>query len=254
MTRRLAPLPLALAALAALAVGAPGAAPALVRETRTGPISGTPLVVTPSPFAQAWIDAAPSLDLAPLSMTLSDGARWTRSPGAPRWDFSAGAGAGRFAAALEVGLGTAALAAQVDALRREERRLGITGTARIVYGGGWDLSLVPAYGWHAASGRWGTLVPFVAARVRWGRTLYDVSGWNSDRASPFATAITRDLALAPMAGVAASWRFAEVRATAGWELLLVDRVAWEDRPTALRRSGGAFALLLLRARIGGSEP
>ncbi len=233
---------------------APGAPGALEREVRTGPVSGTPLVVAPLPTGQVWIDAGTTFDLAPVSMTLSDGGRWHGRAATSRLAFAAGLAVGSFAAAAEAGVGTGALAAQVDVLRDEKRRLGITAAGRLVYGGGWDVSATPSYGAHLASYRWGALVAFGAARLRFGRTLYDVQGWSADRASPYATAITRDLALAPMAGVALGWRYAELRATAGWEVLLLDRTEREDRPTALSRSGGPFALLQLRARFGSPAP
>ncbi len=239
--------------LVAAAVATPRSARALERETRTGPASGVPLVVGTTRFAQLWIDLATTFDLAPTELTLSDGTRWQRDAATPRWDVSAGGTIGRFTGAVEAcayGLGTAA---QLDLLRGERRRLAITATARAVYGGGWDVSLVPAWSARLASGPNGVLVAFAAARFRGGQTLYAVQGPDGQRSSPYAEVVTNDVALAPMAGAAALWRWAELRVTAGWEAFLVDRVDWEQRPSYLSRSGGPFFALALRARLGGPQ-
>lgn len=244
-------MPLALALGAAAA--APGPARALNEETRIWPVSGMPLVVGPSPFPQVWVDASATFDFAPLELTLSDGRTWRRRPEEPRLDFTAGATIGPFTAAAVLGYEVVGAAAQVDLRRGDQGRLGITGTARLGFGGGFDLSLAPAYSALVASGRRGALAAFAAARVRWGQTRYFVQGWDADHASPYADVVTRDLAVAPMAGLAALWRWAELRLTGGWEVFAVNRVDREDRPASLSRSGGPFVVLALRGRMGGAQ-
>ncbi len=212
-----------------------------------------PLVVGPSPFPQLWIDVAPSFDFAPLEITLSDGGRWRRDPAKPRWDFAAGGTIRRLSGAVVLGPRNVGAAAQLDLHRDDDGRLAVTATGRLCAGGGFDLSLVPAYSGFVASGRYGSLVAFAAARVRWGETLYAVEGRSADRSSPFANVLTRDLAAAPMAGLAALWTWAELRLTGGWEVFAVNRVDSEVRPAYLSRSGGPFVSVALRARLGGPQ-
>jgi hypothetical protein len=227
---------------------------ALEHESRIWPLSGMPLVVGPSPISQAWVDAAATSDFAPLEITLTDGRTWHRSPAIPRWDFTAGATLGRFSAAIVAGYETFGAAAQVDVMRGDGARLAITGTARAALYGGFDLSLVPAYSRIVATGRHGRLAAFVATRVRGGLTRYEVQGWDADHNGPYAIVTTRDVAVAPMAGVVALWRWAELRLTGGWEIFAVNRVfEWEERQTAVSRSGGGFLVLALRGRYGGPQ-
>ncbi|HSN14831.1 MAG TPA: hypothetical protein VLT61_09385 [Anaeromyxobacteraceae bacterium] len=227
----------------------PGDAAALVRDVGHG--TGLPLVVEPSvPSLQLWIDAQARADAAPLAMTLSDGGRWRRDALPPGWDYSMGLGLERCSAAIQLGAGTLGVAMQVDLLRRGGWLLATAAAARVGGGEEYDLSVVPVLSTQHRLNAWATLVPFGAARVRRGKTLYEVQGWSADRSHPFATALTRDVALAPMAGVAAVTRFAELRLTAGWEIFLVNQLVKELRPTDLRRDGGPFALLALRLRLG----
>ena len=222
---------------------------ALVRDVGHG--SGLPLGVEPSPpLVQFWIDAQARVEGAPLAMTLSDGRRWRRDALPPRWDYSMGLGLARFSTALQFGPGTVGVAMQLDLVRRGDWQFATAAAARVGAGLEYDLSFVPVLSTRRRLNAWATLVPFGAARVRRGQTLYEVQGWSADLSHPYATALTRDLALAPMAGVAAVTRFAELRLTAGWEVFLVNRLVKEDRPTDLTRKGGPFALLALRLRLG----
>ena len=222
-----------------------------MRDYRTGPASGAPLDVEPAPpFVRLFASGQAIADVAPLALSLSDGGRWRRDPFPPRRDYAFGVGLGPVSGALLFGTGTVGLSAQVDAVRGAGWKLATAAAARLGFGGGFDLSLVPFVSAGRPLGRRVELVRFAALRARWGQTLYDVQGWSADRASPYATALTRDLALAPMAGVALAWRFAELRLTAGWELLLVNHVDWEERPVDLHREGGPFASLALRLRLG----
>ncbi len=221
-----------------------------MRETRVGPVPAPPLVVEPSPArVQLWLDAQVALDAAPVSMTLSDGGRWTRDRLHSRWELSTGAGLGRLAAALQAGLGVAGLSVQWDPVERAHLKVGVSAAGRLVYGGGWDVSLTPLVSWRHALGARVALVPFLAARLRGGETLYEVQGWDADRASPFASAVTEDLALAPMVGAALVVGRFELRATAGWEAMLASRVGWEHRPTDLSRGTGPFVHLALRGAL-----
>lgn len=199
---------------------------------------------------QFWFDGQATADGAPLALTLSDGGRWRRSALPPRWDYSMGLGISRFSAALQFAQGTLGIAMQLDLLRRGDWLFATTAAARVGSGEEYDLSVVPTLSTRRRLGEWATLVPFGAARLRRGQTRYDVQGWSADRSSPYAIVLTRDLAIAPMAGIAAVTRFAELRLTAGWELFLVNGLVKEDRPADLTRRGGPFALLALRLRLG----
>ena len=224
-------------------------AAALVRDV--GHVSGVPLGVEPAaPEVQLWIDGQAMADAAPLELTFSDGERWRREPLPAQWSVSGGIGVAPFALALTLGPGLVGLATQWDVVRRGEWKLAAAAHALALIGGGYDLSFVPVYATRRRLGERVELVPFGAARVRWGRTPYELQGSSGDRSNPFARAVTRDLALAPMVGLAAVTRFAELRLTAGWELYLVDRLTWEERPTDFTRAGGPFALLALRLRLG----
>lgn len=205
-----------------------------------------------APDVQLWIDGQAIADAAPLALTLSDGGRWRRRAFPPRWSLSGGMGVERLSLALSLGPEALGLAAQVDLVRRGGWKLATTVTAIAPFSGGYDLCFVPVLATSRTLGDGVKLVPFGAARVRWGVTRYELEGWSGDRRNPYASAQTRDLALAPMAGVAVVTRFAELRATAGWEIYLVNRLTWEDRPTDFARVGGAFALLALRLRLGSS--
>lgn len=221
-----------------------------------GPASATPVGVAPLPPGEAavFVEVAPTFDAAPLRMTLSDGERWHRRATDPRWEVAGGFELGRWAAALLAGVGSFGAAGQVDVVTGPAWRAGITGTARAVYGGGYDLALVPGAGVRAAEGRLGTVVPFAALRLRGGRTLYQVQGPSAGHPNAWASVATDDLAVAPMIGVALAWRYAELRATLGWEAILASRIREEERPAALSRGSGAFALVAARVRLGRAPP
>jgi hypothetical protein len=216
-----------------------------------GHSSGLPLCVEPSaPFVQHWIDGQASVDGTTLAMTLSDGGRWRRDALPPGQRYSMGGGLGRFSAALQLGPGSAGLALQWDFLRNHAWMFATSASAQAGSDEEYDIAFVPLLATHRRLNSWLTLAPFGALRVRWGQTHYEVQGWNADRSTPFAATLTRELALAPLAGVAAVTRYAELRLTAGWELYLVNRLVWEERPTAIHRAGGPFAVLALRLRLG----
>ncbi len=230
----------------------PAEAAALVRESRTAPISASPLVVEPGPGrVQLWLDAQLALDAAPIEMTLSDGGRWRRDRVAARWELSSGVGIGRLAAALQLWEGVVGFGLQGDVVERDGFQVSVSAGARIVYGAGWDLSLTPLVSWRRPLGARAALVPFVAARLRRGETFYSVQGWDGDHATPYAEATTDDLALAPMAGLALVLSRFELRATAGWEARVRTRVTWEERPTELSRETGPFVLVALRGALRG---
>jgi hypothetical protein len=189
------------------------------------------LVVVPSAGTNAWLETGVVFDFAPTAMTLSDGGRWHRQGFDPRWSFVTGLALRRGAVALLAGSNVFGVAAQVGAMRRGGVPLGVTATA-LATADGWDLSLTPAYSFAKLSVS-AKLLPFVAIRLRAARTLYEVQGWAHDRSSPYARATTRDIALAPMVGLAAPWRFAELRVTAGWEQLLA---GLSSRPVAVARA------------------
>lgn len=246
LTRRDGPL-LALT-LVAVALAPDGAA-ALVRDV--GHSSGLPLSVEPSaPLVQHWIDGEASVDGTTLAMTLSDGGRWRRDALPPGQRYSMGGGMGRFSAALQLGPGNAGLALQWDFLRNNAWMFATSASAQVGSDEEYDIAFVPLLAMNRRLNSWLTLAPFGALRVRWGQTHYEVQGWSADRSTPFATAHTSDLALAPLAGIAAVARYAELRLTAGWELYLVNRLVWEERATAIHRAGGPFAVLALRLRLG----
>lgn len=232
-----------------VAAALPSHSAAMVMDTRTGPVSGAPLLVLPSAGPYAWVDTGAVFDFAPTAMTLSDGGRWHRQGFDPRWIFSTGLSLRRGAAAILFGgrVRVFGIAVQLGAMRRGDVPLGVTATA-LATADGWDLSLTPAYSFAKLSVS-AKLLPFVAIRLRAAKTLYDVQGWTPDRSNPYAAAKTRDVALAPMVGLAAPWRSAELRVTAGWEQLLVDDLRWEARPTALSRSSGPFVLVQLRGTL-----
>lgn len=223
---------------------------ALEVDTRTAPVSGTPLVVDRPPrFAHLIVDWQETFDGSPVAMTLSDGARWRGDPLRPRGELTVGVGLGRISAAAHVGAGTAGVSAQADLLRGDGWLLATTGSARVADDDGWDLSIVPAWSRRLPWGSRWRFAAFGALRARWGQTVYEVQGWSGSESSPFASALTRDLAVAPMGGLTVSRWLWELRLTAGWELLLVDRIDWEARPTALDRSGGPLLAVALRFRV-----
>lgn len=246
--RRLA-IAISLAGLGAAAL-APVAPLALELEARSKIVSSLPLVVDPAPeFSHLWLDWQEGWDGTPLAMTLSDGERWRAGALRRRGELTAGLGIWRLAGALQFSTEFVGVALQGDLVRGEGWKVATTATARLGTVDGWDLALLPT--WSARVSllpRW-QCVAFAGARVRWGQTLYEVQGWSGDRATPFASALTRDFAVAPLGGLSIARWVAELRLTAGWEQFLTNRVDWEARPARLHRDSGPFVAAMLRFRV-----
>lgn len=234
----------------ALAAAAPPFTLALDVDTRTGVVSSLPLVVDPAPeFTHLWVDWQESWDGAPVAMTLSDGERWRGGLLRPRGEVSFGLGLWRLAGALQLGSTFVGLALEGDLVRGEGWKVATTASARLGVGGGWDLALIPAWSTRLpVPPRW-QAVAFAGVRARWGQTLFEVQGPTADLSSPFASVVTRDLALAPLGGLSVAAWIAELRLTVGWELFLVNHVDREERPAALHREGGPFVAAMLRFRV-----